>query len=302
MASDPGLTVAAVARRLGVAPATLRSWERRYGLGPSGRTPGTHRRYTPADLAVLERMRRLTLDGVAPADAARAALAEPASEPTPPADAEFHGVMNVTSPRRAAARAKGLARAALALDAAAARDLLRESVAGEGVIATWDGILAPVLRAVGERCAATGEGVEVEHLLSEVAIGVFTRVDADPPAPCRPVLLACADGERHTLPLHALCAALAERHVATRMLGAALPLPALVSAVRRTGPAALVLFAQQAEYAVTGTLAAIPAQRPATTVLAGGAGWTPGALPERATYVHDLGEAVHLVLLATGTA
>src|SRR5690606_11779925 len=31
-ASSPGLAVAAVARRLGVAPATLRTWDRRYGL------------------------------------------------------------------------------------------------------------------------------------------------------------------------------------------------------------------------------------------------------------------------------
>ena len=29
---QPRLTVAAVARRLGVAPATLRTWDRRYGL------------------------------------------------------------------------------------------------------------------------------------------------------------------------------------------------------------------------------------------------------------------------------
>ncbi len=36
----PALTVAAVARRLGVAPATLRTWDRRYGLGPSEHTPG----------------------------------------------------------------------------------------------------------------------------------------------------------------------------------------------------------------------------------------------------------------------
>ncbi|MEV6787027.1 MerR family transcriptional regulator, partial [Streptomyces sp. NPDC051098] len=29
-----GLTTGAVARRLGVAPTTLRSWDRRYGIGP----------------------------------------------------------------------------------------------------------------------------------------------------------------------------------------------------------------------------------------------------------------------------
>lgn len=72
--SSPGLAVAAVARRLGVAPATLRTWDRRYGLGPSARTAGSHRRYTPEDVARLLVMRRLTLEGVAPVDAAQAAL------------------------------------------------------------------------------------------------------------------------------------------------------------------------------------------------------------------------------------
>ncbi len=75
MTSSPGLAVAAVARRLGVAPATLRTWDRRYGLGPSQHRAGSHRRYTDDDVARLVVMRRLTLDGVAPADAARAALA-----------------------------------------------------------------------------------------------------------------------------------------------------------------------------------------------------------------------------------
>lgn len=71
----PGLTVAAVAKRLGVAPATLRTWDRRYGLGPSEHMAGSHRRYSEIDLARLVVMRRLALDGVAPQDAARAALA-----------------------------------------------------------------------------------------------------------------------------------------------------------------------------------------------------------------------------------
>lgn len=292
------LSVAAVARRLGVAPATLRSWERRYGLAPSGRSPGGHRRYTSADLTTLDRMRRLTLEGVTPADAARAALLHPAEGETPPGEPEFR--YEVTTSQRLAARARGLARAAAALDAVAVRDLLHEAVANDGVIAAWEALLAPLLRAVGERWAATGEGVEVEHLLAEAAIGVFARVEADPPAPCRPVLLSCADGEGHSLPLHALHAALAERRVAARMLGAALPPAALVSAVRRTGPAALVVYAHQPEHAIPGLLGAVPAQRSPTALLAGGPGWAPEELPERATYVHDLGEAVHLVLVATG--
>ena len=67
------LTVAAVARRIGVAPATLRTWDRRYGLGPSEHIEGEHRRYCPSDLAKLTMMRRLIVAGVAPADAAEQA-------------------------------------------------------------------------------------------------------------------------------------------------------------------------------------------------------------------------------------
>ncbi|MSZ90543.1 MAG: MerR family transcriptional regulator, partial [Actinobacteria bacterium] len=50
---DELLTVAAVARRIGVAPATLRTWDRRYGLGPTLHEAGSHRRYCPSDLAKL---------------------------------------------------------------------------------------------------------------------------------------------------------------------------------------------------------------------------------------------------------
>jgi len=73
--SAPGLPVNAVAGRLGVAPATLRTWDRRYGLGASQHAAGEHRRYTEDDVSRLIVMRRLALDGMAPADAARAALA-----------------------------------------------------------------------------------------------------------------------------------------------------------------------------------------------------------------------------------
>jgi DNA-binding transcriptional MerR regulator len=74
---QPTLKVAAVARRLGVAPATLRTWARRYGVGPPAHTAGAHRQYTVEDLARLLVMRRLTLEGVAPAEAARIALSTP---------------------------------------------------------------------------------------------------------------------------------------------------------------------------------------------------------------------------------
>ena len=69
--ADEGLTAGAVARRLGVAVTTLRTWHQRYELGPSAHEPGQHRRYTDEDVARLELMQRLTADGVPPGEAAR---------------------------------------------------------------------------------------------------------------------------------------------------------------------------------------------------------------------------------------
>lgn len=95
-AAAPTLKVAAVARRLGVAPATLRTWARRYDLGPSAHTAGAHRQYSEQDLARLMVMRRMTLEGYSPAEAARVALQTPgpaagdaaptAATPSPAAD------------------------------------------------------------------------------------------------------------------------------------------------------------------------------------------------------------------------
>jgi DNA-binding transcriptional MerR regulator len=312
-AAAPRLTVAAVAHRLGIAPATLRTWDRRYGVGPSEHAAGAHRRYAPSDVARLHTMRRLTLDGVPPAEAARVALAQSvdgpaAADPAAPLP-DRSGRMSsrggpggrVLALPGAGASVRGLSRAAMALDAAAVTSLLREHLRRDGVLHTWDHVLRPVLVAVGARWQATGEGVEVEHLLSDCA-GMVLRAHGDgvEPLPRRPVLLACAPDEQHALPLHALGAALAERGIATRTLGAAMPVAALHAAVRRTGPAALFVWSQLPGTADPEVLAALPVTRPPTVVVVGGPGWLPESLPGRVAFAADLPQAVALVEQSIG--
>ena len=77
MTDTVGFSVGTVARRLGVAPSTLRTWNRRYGIGARELSPGKHRRYTAEDITRLEHMQKLILRGAAPADAARAAMTAP---------------------------------------------------------------------------------------------------------------------------------------------------------------------------------------------------------------------------------
>ncbi len=296
---EPLFTVAAVARRLGVAPATLRTWDRRYGLGPGSHAHGAHRRYSGADVSRLETMRRLTAQGVPAADAARLARKGEAHLDDRPRSRAGSGGRVLSLPA-ADAGVRGLARATMALDARTMTDQLTESIAATGVTATWEALLRPVLVAVGERWAATGDGVDVEHLLAQCAGAVLRQYAGrlTDPANLRPVILTCVAGELHALPLDALAAALAERHIGTHVLGAAVPVRAMRSAVRRIGPAGLFAWSALPATGDPAQLAAVPVTRPSVTVVAGGPGWRQDRLPARVRLATDLRSAVELLVRA----
>lgn len=320
---QPRLTVAAAARRLGVAPSTLRTWDRRYGIGPGEHEPGRHRRYSPDDVARLELMQHALLRGASASDAARyaraARLPQPDSHsadgprPLPPVVRDGPGpdtgipvlvsdddgagrvrvggrVLRLPGAGRAA---RGLGRAALALDAPAVRRLLTEAIAAVGIARTWDEVVRPVMVAVGQRWADTGAGVEIEHLVSECVVGVFAmHANVAPTALSpRPVLLCGMPGEHHTVPLAVLGAALADRRVESRSLGSDLPLDALVAAIRRTAPAAVVLWSQLPPTADVDVVAALPRTRPRFRTFVAGPGWADTKLPPRVVRLDSLSDA-----------
>ncbi|WP_326762010.1 MerR family transcriptional regulator [Streptomyces phaeochromogenes] len=334
-AADTGLTTGAVARRLGVSPTTLRSWDRRYGLGPAVRADGRHRRWTTRDVAMLEAMCRLTSAGVPPAEAARAArqgaveeraakeravnaeapkapkgwdagekaVREPIGSPSlspshsldrtdlahPPAADDRPPTAGPPLPGDIRKECRGLARAAVRLDAPAVDGRLTSAVERYGLTAAWQDVMVPTLHAVGRRWESSGDRyVEVEHLLSWHISTTLRRVTpALSPSPSRrpetsegPVVLACVPGEQHTLPLEALNAGLAEHGLPTRMFGAAVPAEALTAAVRRLGPSAVVLWAQARSTAsiplarhVAATHWGVKGARRHPTLVLGGPGW-----------------------------
>jgi DNA-binding transcriptional MerR regulator len=302
--ADEALSAGAVARRLGVAVTTLRTWHQRYGLGPSEHVPGHHRRYTPDDLARLEIMRRLTAEGVTPAEAARWARQAPAGTTAelagprarPGAGRDGGGLTIPVG--RAGPVARGLARAAMRLDSVVIGEIIAHALATDGVVATWDGLLRPVLAGIGERHAATAGLIEVEHLMSRCVSEAFATVTRTyaPVGPAR-ILLSCADEEQHSLPLEALAAALAEAGVSYRILGPRVPVAALVEAVSRTGPAAVVVWSHTRATADPGQLSALlAAPRRPLLVLAAGPGWRADLLPAGVVRPVDLAEAVSLAV------
>lgn len=253
----------AVARMLGISPTTLRTWDRRYGLGPTTRHEGKHRRYSEDDVARLKSMVELTNSGVAPASAAASLV--------PSGDLDFEA-------------------AADQLDAARMRRVAVGLIARHGVVHTWDSVLMPFLVEMGERVSSQACGVEVEHVASGSISDAMRVSGVAVGAPS--ALLACAPDEQHSLPLDVLAAALAEQGCVSRNLGARVPAAALVSAVTRLGPRVVFVWAHDRVYADQVPLTEIKS----VSVLVGGPGWDGARLPEGVQRVDTLGTAVETIL------
>jgi hypothetical protein len=287
--AQEALTASEAARLVGVAVTTLRTWDRRYGLGPKEHESGKHRRYRPDDVERLAEMKRLTAQGVPPARAAAWVLDRPV--PAARKDGGGHAV----AVGSAGPAVRGLTRAAMRLDAGQLQRIITDAIAERGVVEAWTDLLAPALIHIGHKYASTRKLVEVEHLLSaEVSYGLarVPRPSGDPR-----VLLACTDEEQHRLPLDALAAALAERDVASRLLGGRVPPTALRDAVRRAGPDIVVLWSQTTETAHLDQLNDSLRARPAPKmVLAAGPGWDGTDMPDPVHRPGALAEAVSLIV------
>lgn len=289
---DQPLTVAALARQIGVAPATLRTWDRRYGLGPTEHIEGSHRRYSRADVARLVMMRRLITTGVAPSDAAQRAKAHQGEFSIPELLSEI-----VIAKELVAA----LCRAAESLDRDFVLQALRQELMKNGVVNCWQNVIVPVLIHIGADWERTGEGIEIEHMMTELIKMVlresvpeeFQAVNA------RPVLLACVGEELHSLALHALAAALAEREISSNFLGARTPVSALSGVIKKSAPPALFLWAQLSENGDPIFFKELPDVRPAPRIILGGPGWNLEQCGE-VTVATDLQHACEEITQAIG--
>lgn len=225
------LAVAVVARRIGVAPGTLRTWDRRYGLGPTAHSAGSHRRYMTDDIARLTMMRRLTTGGVAPADAARSALE------TNPA--------RVTDVGHEGARLATLVDAARREDEAACRQLL---AVPPDVVAWWCELVEPARAALAGITGLAHAGDDPAGVLDSAALAALRNraaLTGEPTDPVRHVLLFAMPPERPSLLLHALAMGLADRGVDARVVTGTVDSTRVRELVAQAHPSALALLSER---------------------------------------------------------
>lgn len=265
-------TIKRAAELTGVPAATLRAWERRYGVIVPERTEAGYRLYDEGCLARIRAIAALVEDGWAPSQAAQEVsrtdqakgAATPLRQPPaqPPATADTSEVDG------------GLVDAAAHLDAAAVAQLLDERFAAGSFESVVDGWLMPALAEVGRAWTEGRISVAGEHL---VAHAVLRRLAASFDAAASrsggpAVIVGLPAGVHHELGIFAFAVALRRAGLDVVYLGTDLPTDAWQAALDTHSARCAVLAVPRAQDAVAAAalIRAVGASHPEVTVLVGG--------------------------------
>jgi DNA-binding transcriptional MerR regulator len=228
MTAQPHLRIGELSRRVGVSPALLRAWERRYGLLEPARTQGGLRLYGAEDERRVRDMQAGLRRGLSAAEAAREAVSGAGEVPE-----------------------TGLGYAALqaaldAMDAEEAQLLLDRLFATFTLETVISEVILPYLHELGERWSRGEASVTQEHFASNLIRGRLMSLARSWGTGGGPLaVVACAPGEQHDLPLVAFGLALRGRGWRIAFLGADTPTRSVADAAETLRPA-LVLVSSMA--------------------------------------------------------
>ncbi len=235
--SEALVRIGEISRRTGVRPDSIRAWERRYGLLDPLRSPGGYRLYSAADEATLRRMRELTGQGLAAAEAAK--LARVGGRAPPP------GPGAALDPDRQASR---LREALEGFDEPGAAAILDQSLAGLSLDRFVEGVVLAAMAEIGDRWQRGEASVGQEHFASALLRGRLLGLARGWGAGSGPLaVLACVPGDLHDLGLICFGLCLRERGWRIAYLGPDTPIETLEETIARLRPEWLVLAASQGQ-------------------------------------------------------
>lgn len=220
-----------VAEMTGVTAATLRAWERRYGIPVPERSDSSYRLFSDHDVAAIRRLKELCDTGMAPAEAAKLIpRIEEASNTPVEGDPYFRACESIL-------------RAIHEFDPRALEHAVRGAMFLGSATTVYTRVLASVMREVGEAWHEGTLSIAQEHMASErIGAGARDMLRLHDPQPdARPAIVACFAEEEHTLPLYGVALALLQAGLNPLVLGAKTPPSAIRHAVESIQPALVAL-------------------------------------------------------------
>jgi len=264
----PVYTIKTVVQETGIPPATLRAWERRYGVLSPGRSEGGYRLYSERDIAILRWLKRQVDAGVSISRAvALLEIRHPGGgDAIQPMSSQTSLTEGARSPR---AISDDLLAALMAFEEAGADALLSEAFALYPVEMVAEEVMIPVLVEVGERWHRGEATVVQEHFATAVLRRRLTALfhAYDQPASGRLAITGAAPSEWHDVGILLVSLALRRNGWRVIYLGQNVPAVQLLQEIRHLRPDLVCLSATSHECAghlvqVYEGVAQLPAPRP----------------------------------------
>lgn len=244
--NEPRHPIQVVARRTGLTPDVLRAWERRYGVVSPGRSSGSHRLYSDADIERLSLIRQAMAGGRRIHQVARLGVSElnalleedRRSSPAPVVP------IGVSRPVDDQGPDIGSFLAAIhALDQPRLDAMLADAALRMPTPALIDRLLAPLMAQVGAEWGAGQLRVAHEHLATAAIRSLLGSLRAvrQPPPGAPEIVVGTPVNQQHEL--GALTNALLAEADGWQVtyLGANVPTDDLAAAVRQRGARAVAL-------------------------------------------------------------
>jgi MerR family transcriptional regulator, light-induced transcriptional regulator len=239
---SPQYNLKAVIHETGLTPATLRAWERRYGVLKPQRSAGGHRLYSQEQIEMLKWLVRRKSEGLSISRAvdlwrSQEDSARLQSQPAP----LFTAGETMLDQLR-----QSWIEACLSFDEPKAEQALAQSLALASPEVVCSEVLQKGLAALGEGWYVGSVTVQQEHFASALAARRLHALMAVAPTPFRSgrLLAACPPGEEHDLALLMLSFILRWRGWEVVYLGANVPLDRLDATLKSTGVRLVLSVAQ----------------------------------------------------------
>jgi DNA-binding transcriptional MerR regulator/methylmalonyl-CoA mutase cobalamin-binding subunit len=219
----------AVAEMTGIPAATLRAWERRYGVPEPRRTESSYRVYSDADVELIRRVRELCEQGMAPSEAAKLVMA----------DFEHRRAPSANSADPFAHAAEAIVQAVAAYDPHQIESAVRHAMALGPAAVVFERVLRTAMIEIGQRWHDGVFSVGQEHMATSIVeaagasmLRLVAREDAE-----RTAVVACFADDTHTMPILGLSLHMATWGFDVVRLGARTPPLAIRQAVDELEPA-----------------------------------------------------------------
>lgn len=223
-------TIKEIELRTGVAAATLRQWERRYGFPRPHRSHGGYRLFSDEDVASILRMQAFVSSGVPPSRAAQLVRETASQQAIGKTLKEF---------------ADQLGEALRNHDTARAERTLSEAYALHPIDDVLLGVVTSAMIEIGDLWHAGEVSVATEHFATQLIQSrlrlLLTMMPRATGAAC--VLVACAPDELHEVGALMVAVLLSRQGFDVTFLGQATPVEDLVAMVERTAADAVFISA-----------------------------------------------------------